>query len=238
MKSLSLEAREAKIYQEVIGGNVPGFLRELSPVSFSQTIDDSTYNVTYYVIPDYLAIGSDEDYFLIPMTPVLAQKICNALGVTLPTKKMVDQVWNSASVQLAPSPISPSSEMTTIPVMWQHNETVKEQRADFFNDFPPGHLVAGHKKDIIISNRIYGNPPPDRVVIYGWHKQNGDPIQPVYAGHNSQYADYSHGIRLVHDSVVVNEEILSVTDLLQRTTYAELFSDEGVIQRPFYPPED
>ena len=237
VKSMSLEDREAEILQEVLNGNVPDFLRELSPVTFTQNVGGSVYDVTYYVIPDYVAIGSDEDYFIIPMTPVLAQKICDTLGFTLPTKKMTDQIWSDASVKMAPSPIPASDQMTTIPVMWQHNQTVKSQRDQYLDDFPLGHLVVGHKKDVIISNRIYTNPAPKRVVIYGWHYQNGDPIQPVYAGHHNQYADYSHGIRLVQDSVLVNDRTLTISELLQSTSLSVLFSDEGVIQRPFYPPE-
>jgi hypothetical protein len=235
--SFSLENREEKIFLEIINGNVPGFLRKLSTVSFSQTVGDSIYKVTYYVIPDYLAVGSDEDYFLMSMTPVLAQKICNALGFTLPTKKMVDQIWSAALVKLAPTPIQASPRMITIPVMWQHNEMVKDQRAAFLNGFPLGSLAAGHKKDVIISHKIYGNPSPERVVIYGWHYQNGDPIQPVYSGHDNEYADYSHGIRLVQDSVLVNGEMRRISELLKDPELSALFSDEGMILKPFYPLE-
>ena len=32
-------------------------------------------NAVYHVTPDYLAIGSDQDYFLCPMTPLLGQRI-------------------------------------------------------------------------------------------------------------------------------------------------------------------
>ena len=192
--SLSLEDRENQIYQQIINGNVPDFLRNLIPISFTETIQDSTYEVTYYAIPDYLAVGSDSDYFLMPMTPILAQKISNSLDFTLPTKQMVDQIWSHASVKLSPAPITASPQMTTIPVMWQHNLMVKDQRAPTLDDEPLGALVAGHKKDVIISNKIYGNSSR-RVVIYGWHYQNGNPIQPVYSGHAETYADYSHGIR-------------------------------------------
>ena len=33
----------------------------------------------FYAIPDYLAIGGDGDYFLEPMTPILAQRLCDRL---------------------------------------------------------------------------------------------------------------------------------------------------------------
>jgi hypothetical protein len=121
--------------------------------------------------------------------------------------------------------------------MWQHNEMVKDQRAAFLNGFPLGSLAAGHKKDVIISHKIYGNPSPERVVIYGWHYQNGDPIQPVYSGHDNEYADYSHGIRLVQDSVLVNGEMRRISELLKDPELSALFSDEGMILKPFYPLE-
>ena len=219
-----------------MNGNVPEFLRELIPISFSKALGDSMYNVTYYVLPDYLAVGSDRDYFLMPLTPVLAQRIANGLKFILPTKQMVDQIWSNASVKLSPSPIPPSPQMTSIPVLWNHNITVKAQRTEKLPEEPLGALVAGHKKDVIISNRIYSNPSR-RVVIYGWHYLSGDPIQPVYAGHGELYADYSHGIRLIQDSVLINNKTYRISEILANPELAPLFSDEGVIGKPYYPLE-
>ena len=231
---LSLEDRENNIYQEVLKGNVPDFLRDLAPISFSKSIKDSTYVVTYFVLPDYLAVGSDTDYFLMPMTPILAQKIAKAIGFTLPTKQMVDQIWSNASLKLAPSPIPPSPKMTTIPIMWEHNMLLQRQRKKALKQASLGVLVAGHKKDVIISNKIYENSSKP-VVIYGWHYQNGTPIQPVYARHSETYADYSHGIRLVQDSALINHKVHLITSVLQDTEKSALFSDEGAMEKPFYP---
>ena len=232
--TLSVKDRENQIYQEILNGNIPTFLRDLVPISFSKTIKDSAYVVTYFVLPDYLAVGSDADYFLMPMTPILAQKIAKAIDFTLPTKQMVDQIWSNASVKLPPSPIPPSPKMTTVPVMWEHNNRLKEQRKQALKQAPLGALVAGHKKDVIISNKIYEKSSKP-VVIYGWHYQNGTPIQPVYAGHSETYADYSHGIRLVQDSVLVNNKVHLISKVLQDIQKSSLFSGEGVIEKPFYP---
>lgn len=234
IENLSVEDREKKVFKEIMTGNVPEFLPDLVPISFSKTLRDSVYNVTYYVLPNYLALGSDRDYFLMPMTPILAQKITDSLRFTLPTKQMVDQIWSNASVKLSPSPIPPSPQMTTIPVMWDHNLTVKAQRSEKLPEEPLGELVAGHKKDVIISNSIYGNSSR-RVVIYEWHYLSGDPIQPVYASHGESYTDYSHGIRLVRDSVLINNKTYLISEILTDPEMASLFSDEGVINRPYYP---
>ena len=75
------------------------------------------------------------------------------------------------------------------------------------------------------------------MVIYGWHYQSGSPIQPVYSGHDEFYADYSHGIRAVLDTVLVNDEAVHIDAVLQDPVLHELLSDEGVIELPFYPLE-
>lgn len=234
IENLSLKEREEEIFQQIINGNIPNFIRGLVPITLSSSINNVNYTVTYYVIPDYLAVGSDSDYFIIPMTPILAQKITNAINFTLPTKKMVDQIWSNASLKLAPSPIPPSPKMTTVPVMWEHNIRLTELRKRALKQAPLGALVAGYKKDVIISNKIYDNSSKP-VVIYGWHYQNGTPIQPVYAGHSDTYADYSHGIRLVQDSVLINNQVDLISNILQDDDKCTLFSDEGVITKPFYP---
>lgn len=231
----TLTNRENQIWAEVTSGNIPNFQRNLIPITFTETINSTSYTIKYYTIPDYLAIGNDTDYFLCPMTPLLAQRIADFVGCILPTRKMVNQIWNAATVKLAPSSIPPSSQMTTIPIMSQHNTTVWGQRSAVINAHPLGELVGGDKKDVIISNSIYGNPAPGRVVIYGWHQLNGIPIQPLYAGHEETYADYSHGIRLVQKSITINEATNTISGILQSSTLNSLLSDEGAISIPHYP---
>jgi len=125
--------------------------------------------------------------------------------------------------------------MTTIPVMAQHNATVWGQRSAVLNTYPLATLVGGDKKDVVISNMIYGYPAPGRVVIYGWHYTSGSPIQPLYNGHEETYADYSHGIRLVQNNMILNGNNTTVTSILQSVSLNTLLSDEGVIAVPYYP---
>ncbi len=230
--NLSLSDRENFIYEKIMSGNIPDFQRNFVPITFNQTINNINYNVTFFVMPDYFAVGSDSDYFLIPMTPILAQRICNNLNCTLPTKKLVNEIWKNAKVKLEPAPISPDPAMTTVPIFWEHNQRVWQQRMAVIDSLPLGELVAGHKKDVVISNKIYGNVVTGRVVIYGWHKLNGVPIQPLYDGHTENYVDYSHGIRLVLDSVVVNGESRNIKRILQNDSLHILLSDEGKITEP------
>jgi hypothetical protein len=240
--SLSRAAREEAILTEVLSGNVPDFLRTLILINVS----GSGHTGNYYVTPDYVAVGDNADYFLCPMSPLLAQRLCDLLGYTMPTRKMVNQIWTNAPVKLNPRPIEWSPEMITVPVFAWHNFMVRTQRNAFTNSFPLGTLVGGNKKDVIISARIYNNfasPSITKpVVIYGWHYQSGEPIQPLYNGHEETYADYSHGIRLVQMNMTVDGAPNTVANVLTSPALAPLLSDDstsegtsgGVIPLPRY----
>ena len=224
--ALSLAEREDWIYAQVISGNVPGWQRTLKPV----TVSAGGHTATYCVTPDYLAIGSEADYFLQPTTPLLAQRLADLTGCTLPTRKMVNQIWTNAAVKMNPQPIAPSAAMTTVPVFATNNWMVRTQRDTFTNSQPFGSLVSGDKKDVVISTLIYSNlmTPPKPVVIYGWHYTTGVPIQQLYNGHEETYADYSHGIRFVQMNLTVDGAPNTVTNVLTSPTLASLLSDETV----------
>ena len=237
VSSLTREQREAQIFLEVTSGNVPDFFRRCVPITTTSFLDGKLRTAQWYVTSEYIVIGSDDNYFLMPITPVCAQKIADALGCSLPTRKMVDAIYAAASVKVAPIPIPPSAAMITVPVFKQHNDTLRLQRAALLAEHPLGELVAGHKKDVIISNAITTNlkpAVPKPVVIYGWHQLNGVPIQPLYNGHAETYADYSHGIRLVQRAVFLDSAVTTLEDVVRDGVLWPLLSDEGAIAHPRY----
>lgn len=232
LKVLKLHEREDQIYSQIAQGNVPDFLRKLCPVIVSHVHLGQTNTATYFVTPDYLALGSDDDYFLTPLSPMVAQKIADLLGCVLPTRKMVDDIYAAAELKLAPAPIPPSPAMTTVEVFEQHNRSVRDQRMKELKAHPLGALVAGHKKDVVISTRLA--TAPGKVAIYGWHRLNGAPIQPLYTGHTNTWVDYSHGVRFVQSSLLVNGVSNTVSKVLANPGLARLLSDEGAIARVRY----
>lgn len=234
---LSREAREDSLFSQIVSGNVPDFMRTLVPVTSSESIGGKVYFVTYYVTPDYLAVGSDDAYFLAPMTPLLAQRLADALACIMPTRKMVNDIYIAAGLKLAPAPIPPSAEMITVPVFVQHDTTVWAQRSPLLATHPLGTLVGGTKKDVVISNKIRADLKtyvPKPVVIYGWHQLSGVPIQPLYNGHGETYADYSHGIRLVQEAVQLEGLPTTISAILKNDTLSAILSDEGAIPMPRY----
>lgn len=235
IESLALPLRESAIYNHVMRGHVPVFLRTFCPVPMTNVAEGRTNVGTIFVAPDYLAIGRDDDYALMPMTPQTAQRIADSFDCVLPTTRMVDAIYAAAEVKLEPLPIPPSAAMTTPSVFARHNEMVRTQRLAERIAQPLGALVAGDKKDVVISTRLATTT--NQVAIYGWHRPDGKPIQPLYLGHTTAWVDYSHGIRLVHQEMDVNGEPMNITNVLKDPKLAGLLSDEGIITKARYATE-
>ena len=215
------KAREAAVVQEVLRGNVPGFARKLTPV----TLVAEGHTAVVHVMPDYLAVGSDEDFLRMPMTPASAKRIADTYGYCLPTTKIVDAVYAAADVKLEPRPLTDARE--AVRTFAQHNAIIEEQRLGK----PLGRLVAGHKKDVVLSNKL--KVKPNKVAIYGWHKPDGKPIQPEYVGHVDWYVDYSHGIRLVSRKVELDGKEGDLFELLADPATCRLFGpDEPIVLGP------
>jgi hypothetical protein len=230
MRTLDLDSREERIFAEIARGNVPDWLRALCPVTLTGETDIGEHRATFWVTPDYLAVGSEADFLLVPLSPKTAQRVADLVGASLPTPRMVDAIWSAAVVRLDPAPIPPSPEMTTVPVFEDHNRTVRAQRA--LHAAPMGKLVAGHKKDVVLTSKLPW--PSDRVAIYGWHRASGEPIQPLYTGHTDRWVDYSHGIRLVLRKMDVDGREHDLAEVLRDEALAQLLSEEGVILQPRY----
>lgn len=226
--SMDRSEREEAILNQLTKGNLPEFLRSLKPVQLAHTFEDGkTTTATIYVMPDYLAIGSDRDFFLIPMALYTAQRIALDFGFLLPTKKMVDAIFGQSAFHFAPEPMTPCPQMVSTAYFMKHNEKIREQRLNL--SFPLGALFSGHKKDVVLTN--YLAHAIGKIAIYGWHRLTGVPIQPLSTVHGATYADYSHGIRLVSDVVLIDQEPRSLYSVLEDPRLAKILSDEGPIQK-------
>lgn len=229
--TLELGAREERIYDEVARGNVPNWLRRLKPVELSGEVDGREHRVTFWVTPDYLAVGSDSDNLLIPLSAQTAQRIADLVGASLPTPRMVDAIWASADFRAEPIRLRPYELMKTVPFFQRHDNLVKAQR--YVYGVRPGDLVAGHKLDVVIASKL--NEHPGAVALYGWHHSSGQVIQPLYIGATDSFVTYSHGIRLVDRSVVVDGARRDLWDVLRDPELAQILNDDGVIAQPSYP---
>lgn len=230
VRSLDLREREERLLAEILAGNVPSWLRTLRPVEVTRSRNGDTTTVRLAVAPDYLAVGSDLDWFLVPLTPRSAQIVADATGTSLPTVPVVDAIWARADVRLGPDSLPPGPGMTTVPWFEEHDRRVRERRIR--SGAALGSLVSGHKKDVVLTPRL--SERPGHVAIYGWHRPNGVPIQPLYTGHTDDWADYSHGVRLVSRTVWVDGVEYDLIELLEDPGRSWLLEDDGPIRPARY----
>jgi hypothetical protein len=235
LSGMDLPQREARVVLEFLAGNVPPWLRELRPLQLRSTNDGHALQLELHVTPDYLALGSADDFLRIPLTPATAQRLADTQRYLLPTRKIVDAIYAQAELKLTPEPMKPGPEMTTIPSFTSHNALVNSQLMARASSQPLGRLVAGHKKDVVLSNRLTN--APGKVAIYGWHQTNGVPIQPPYTGHTARWVDYSHGIRLVCGTAQLDGTNIPLASVMSAPALSELVSDEGPLAFTRYPIE-
>lgn len=212
-------------------GCTPRFMDEWKRIDCQ--ITDSLGKIihaSYYVKPDYLCVGTDTDFVRVPMQPKTAQRIANRLGAFLSTPKISDDVYKAADVKLTPEPLTENRD--SIATFFYHNVLIEKQRAGRTG------LIAGHKKDVVLSNRIVADGRPDRVALYGWHKPDGNPIQPVYAGHVDWYVDYSHGFRLVRRDIWIDGTKMDYLDVLADKRLFPLLSYETPLAFIAYPTKE
>lgn len=164
-------------------------------------------------IPKFVPVQYGEDTFIfvsndylkvqnirVPLTPKDAQYVASRFDASLPkSPQIIDLIFDQADIQLTPKPMSPNAQMNSLSVIQKHNEIIEEQlKALSVNEYSEP-LIAGHKKDVL-DYSINRN----KVAIYGWHRSNGKPIQPLSTVHHHDYMDYSHGIRLILNTYTKN----------------------------------
>ncbi len=225
MKGVPRAEREAAIVRELLAGNLPNTLKELVPIRL-QCVDTQgmPHSGIVFVIPDYLAIGEDGDSFRVPLSPNSAVQVADAFGALLITTKISDDIFAAASARMEPRPLTKDRDL--VETFFEHHRIIELQLAESFDR----RLVAGIKKDVVLSNAL--RIKPHKVAIYGWHMPDGRPIQGLYAGHVDWYVDYSHGIRLMSNEVIIDGLPMRLTEVLKDPDRCMLFSKEGVLDLP------
>lgn len=209
--------REAAILAAVAAGNARVWPWHEVPLSDGRG--------SFWAAGDVFSIGTDADWVRVPVAGTTAQILADAFGALLPTPRMSDLIWRAAAVKLAPSPMDSTAEggtaMLNVPYFAAHNAKIEQQRAG------RGGLIAGHKKDIIVTSRLLEPLKPERVAIYGWHLLTGQPIQGVSLVHEDSYTDYSHGLRFIAPTMRLDGVCVELLEVLKSKDTAHLLSHEG-----------
>jgi len=206
--------------QQIVAGNYPSHVFRWVTIHTQFQVDSvTTIRASYQVSSDYLSIGTDADWSRVPLTAMAAQQIADSFQCFLPTRKIVDDIYQAARVKLAPMPMFAFRDSPV--TMYQHHLIIEGLR-----NGKKG-LIAGIKKDVVIASLLTRSAKPNRIAIYGWHQLNGKPIQPLYAGHINWYVDYSHGVRLVKRTIQINGRPYDYVQVMQDPVLRKLICDEA-----------
>lgn len=220
-------SRDRAIVKEILKGNFPSFIKDLVPLTLTGIgSTGKKISVTLCVTPEYLAVGNDRDFIRVPLGLPAAAHLAMEMGYVLPTTKIVDAIYQQAAARVSPSPMNPTSQMSTTSYFVDHNRTIEKQLSEVRGSMHV--LSAGHKKDLVLSNRLKSKP--GSVAIYGWHRKNGKPIQPLSTVHGAEYADYSHGVRLISKMAYVDGRPVLLSEIMRDRELSQLISNEGPIE--------
>lgn len=216
--AMNWKERDSLALAWVRKGWLPRFMLKLRPVT-ARIYDPALGHkrtVRFWISRDYFSLGTNKDWVRVPITPMAFERMSNQLKSRLPSPAMVDLIYAAARVKAEPVPLFAFRDST--PTMWHHHLLIEGQRMK-----RPG-LIAGIKKDVVFSARLGEPGRENRVAIYGWHRLDGKPIQPLYTGHVNWYVDYSHGLRLVWHRVKVDGRRLELDSLRSRPEQQAFFS--------------
>ena len=250
---------EEAITHQILGGNVPDFMRleNFREITLTENINGAEVEIRLKVCSDYLAIGGNDDYARIPLSPVGLQILGSVLGMSIPTKKLVDRIYEIAREEnslmgLIEAPIVARSyphkvphptkkgKMARLSEIW--NIPSYEKRRSVFLLKPDFAVVQSQLADKIKKER--GLPRfalmcgHKKDVILDYHSLTHPeklvqyrPFHPQgldFGAHYKDHTDYSLGGRLVDQVVYVTIRKDGKEKTLQMTY-------EGVIKHPeFY----
>ena len=200
--------RDRAILDEILGGNIPDASRNLQELVYNQ----NGREIRLHAMPDYLAVGSNEDNVRVPMTPGVAQAIADLTGTSLPTDGIVDAIHSQAQQLHMPTR---SSDRGGIRTYMSVDQSIDEQLG---SGAAPTDFISGHKKDMVIPHS------GGSLAIYGGRDRNGERIQRYNVEHDQRYEDYSHGARLVSQQIMIDGQPMQLSEALQDPNLARLFT--------------
>lgn len=217
--------RDSMIVEQVLAGNIPDSLKFFRKITFYTSDSNGNHKVEMLVLPDYLAVGTNEDFIRVPMGPVAAQQVADSLYCTLPTSKLVDEIAAASEGAIDPFPFRPVGDRNCQP--WTFEDSNNAINALYkVKGYHFGQFISGLKKDVIISTLAEDTTKPCRVVIYGWHYPDGTYIQNATNVHVNFYTDYSHGIRLIYRIIKIDGKEYDIKKVLTDPQMFRILSKE------------
>ena len=238
---------EEQTVAQILAGNVPSALKKFRKITYTVTIrhryqsftlegfpdgpvknETHKYKVEMWVLPDYLAVGNDQDFVRMPMGPLAAQRVADSLYCSLPTTFLSDRIDEVSEGRIEIFPFRPVGDRNMKPLCFEDsnnaiNALMRSKGLKF------GQFVSGLKKDVVLTTRLENEPDYYRhVAIYGWFHPDGHPQQPLFIRHGNFYSDYSHGIRLIYRTIKIDGKEYDLRAVLEDPVLFRLVSKEDV----------
>ena len=217
-------AMEDMTVSQILSGNVPSALKKFRKIVYKA----DGHKVEMWVLPDYLAVGNDQDFVRMPMGPLAAQRVADSLYCSLPTTFLSDRIDEVSEGRIEIFPFRPVGDRNMKPLCFEDsnnaiNALMRSKGLKF------GQFVSGLKKDVVLTTRLENEAGFDRhVAIYGWHHPDGHPQQPLFIRHGNFYSDYSHGIRLIYRTIKIDGKEYDLRKVLEDPFMFRIVSDEAV----------
>ncbi len=217
-------AMEDMTVSQILSGNVPSALKKFRKIVYKA----DGHKVEMWVLPDYLAVGNDQDFVRMPMGPLGAQRVSDSLYCSLPTTFLSDRIDEVSEGRIEIFPFRPVGDRNMKPLCFEDsnnaiNALMRSKGLKF------GQFVSGLKKDVVLTTRLENEPDYYRhVAIYGWFHPDGHPQQPLFIRHGNFYSDYSHGIRLIYRTIKIDGKEYDLRAVLEDPFLFRLVSKEDV----------
>lgn len=198
----------------------------------------STYKnhkAEFFAFADALKI----DGIRVNVTATTQQQIADLLRCVLPTAKLYDLIWDSATIKLKPHPRNITS--TTIAMIEHSREIDKE--LSYHDNIPAIRSTVG--KTWILDNSLVTKT--DKAINYGWPVSTGrnykgikcSPsaslpnvyvIQPISSMHNKAHTDYSQICLLISRTCIVDNKEMDILDVFKDPELAPLANHDGILK--------
>lgn len=229
------EERERMVRDFALRGDVPAHIQTWCTVP----VEHEGLTGEFYCTPDFLSIGSDDDWARVRINGVTAELIGEVAKAMLPTRKMVNAIYAASNKLAAKSWGPPYDHSMMCTHRWQPQDAAINQQIQS-KGYERGSLMEGHAKNVVIGMGLSASHG-QQIGIYGWFTSEGRAIQGPgvqWKAHEWSYTDYSQCIRLVHKEMLVGSKVMAVTDVLKDPALYPLISDEPLTRcyyKDFHP---
>lgn len=222
-------------------------------ITIQAMIGDVIKTARVAVTDDALGVGGGEDFVRFNAGYDTAVIIGDAIGATMMTSKIADEVYKQSAHKPSPTILSADpvlsnqmADMQTTRWMVIHSDRVSKKLGPNAEG-----LKSNVGKDWVMTNRFWESPqahgipnPKKRSANYGWYAKTATSTniprtlrlyQSIGLKHELSYKDYSQVVRLMGRRCVIDGDEWDICEAMTNPALAPLFSDEGALMSCRHP---